>query len=157
MLTLHCCLISICYVKYTALSTRKGIYMNMNHKYAVKVGIAVLLFLCFLVTIPALYQNNRKANQVEREVKEVLKAMKKICASGCTEYPRDWVVPGLETEAELYCMRQCNNDMEGVRNYYLDNFPVLFTSQYNYRVAQLYCVLGLVCPQSQIAEIIRNY
>jgi len=119
--------------------------------------IAILLILGFLATIPAMYQNQRRVKEVKTELKEILDASKEICNSGCTDYPSDWVISGLETEAELYCMRQCDNDMKGIRDALLDDFPVLFISQYNYRVAQLYCILGLVCPQLQITEFIEGY
>lgn len=123
----------------------------------IKKIIPVVLILAFLATIPALYQNNRRVGQVKAELKKVLDISKKICKSDCTEYPSDWVNPSSKIEGELYCMRQCNNNMRGIREGLLDDFPVLFTNQYTYRVAQLYCILGLACPQLQITEFIEGY
>jgi len=64
----------------------------------------------------------------------------------------------LEKDAELYCMRQCSNNKKEIREELLNKkFPILFTDIYHYRVAQLYCIIGLYCPQSQIVDFIKNY
>lgn len=115
----------------------------------IKKVIPVVLILAFLATIPAVYRNNRRVGQVKAELGRGLDKAKKICKSDCIEFP--------EIEAQLNCMRLCKNDMKGLREGLLDDFPVLFTSQYTYRVAQLYCILGLACPQSQITEFIKGY
>lgn len=119
--------------------------------------LTILLISVFLATIPAAIQNQRRVREVKVELGEALSVAKKICDSGCTEYPPDWVVPGADAEAQLYCIRQCDNNMKALRDALLENFPILFTNQYNYRVAQLYCVVGLACPQLQITEYIRGY
>lgn len=111
-----------------------------------------------IITLPALIQNNLNANKAEKDIKTVFDLSKKLCKSGCTDYPKEWIIPGKEIEAELYCMRQCKDNMKNIREEYLNkNFPILFTNEYNYRVSQIYCILGLVCPQSRISDLIENY
>lgn len=119
--------------------------------------ITILLILSFLATLPAMYQNQKRVKQVKKELKEVLSMSKEICNNGCTDYPPDWVIPGFETEAKLNCIKQCDNNMRGIKDKLLEDFPILFISQYNYRVAQLYCVIGFTCPQLQITDFIDNY
>ena len=119
--------------------------------------ITILLIIGFLATLPAMYQNQKRVKQVEKELKEALNISEEICNSGCTDYPPDWVISGFETEAKLYCMRQCDNNMRGIRDELLEDFPILFTSQYNRRVAQLCCVIGLACPQLQITDFKVSY
>lgn len=117
-----------------------------------------MIGLVFLATLPAAWQNGNRSDQAEDEVRQILRVSKKICESGCTDYPDDWVVEGKKAEAETYCKAQCENNMKGIRDGLLnEGFPVLFTNNYNYRVAQVYCILGLNCPQSKITDVISNY
>ena len=119
--------------------------------------VAILAIIGFLVTVPALYQNGRRVSQVKKELKEVLSMARVICDSDCHDYPSDWIIPEQEVEAELYCMRQCSNNKKAIKDALLEDFPVLYNTQYNYRVGQLYCLLGLACPPSEIIEYVRGF
>lgn len=132
----------------------------MNKKWQPIIQKVLILFiiLAFIATLPATFQNSIRGDQAEEEVIKILNISKKICDSGCTDYPPDWVTSGHQADAELYCMRQCKDNMKGIRENLLnDGFPVLFTNEYNYRVAQIYCVLGLKCPQLEIKKLIEDY
>ena len=121
--------------------------------------VTILIVILFLITIPVLIQNQYKVSQVKKDLKVVLSLVKKICSSNCTEYPKEWDISGSgsKAEAELYCMRQCSNNMKGIKDSLLEYFPVLFTNKFNFRVAQFYCLIGLACPQKQITDYIENF
>ena len=120
--------------------------------------VILIIILVFIATLPAFIQNRIRGSQAEKEVTIILDMAKKICDGGCTNYPQNWVAPGYQAEAELYCMRQCKNSMKGIRENLLnEDSPVLFTNKYNFRVAQIYCLLGFFCPQMAISNLIKNY
>lgn len=132
--------------------------VNRSNKSLFKKAIFVTVFLIFLATLPAAFQNARRSNQAEDEVRQVLKIAKRICESDCTDYPADWIIEGKKVEAESYCKSQCENNMQGIRDGLLnEQFPVLFTNKYNYGTAIIYCLLGLRCPQSTVTDVINNY
>lgn len=132
--------------------------MKEQMKSKIKIILVLFIALAFIATLPAIFQNASRTRQVKNEVKQILDTAKVICKSGCTSYPEDWIIRDKQNEAELYCMRQCQNNMKGIRGSLLnEDFPVLFTSQYNFRVAQIYCLLGLRCSQLEIIDFIESY
>jgi hypothetical protein len=131
--------------------------MNEKWRPRIKTISVFLILLMFVATLPAVFQNANKSEQVEKETKQLLDTAKKVCDGGCD--PTSWeIAPENQNEAKLYCITQCQNNMKGIRDSLLnEGFPILFTNQYNYRVAQIYCLLGLNCPQKKISDIINNY
>lgn len=116
------------------------------------VGIIILFF---IITIPTTFSNSKSVNQAKDYAKEVLNEGQKICDSNCTDYPTEWEI---EKKDELYCMDQCSNNMMKIRQGLIDNLePTLFKNQYDYRVGQLYCVLGLRCVLSELEDFVYNY
>lgn len=123
-----------------------------------KLVLTVILLSGFLIAIPISWQNSNRAEQAKKELKVILDMGTKICDSNCTVYPKEWIIPGREQEAELYCMRQCSHNKKAIRDELLnEKFPVLFTDIYHYRVAQIYCLVGFYCPQLEVTNFIKNY
>ena len=130
----------------------------MNNKYSkIKTAILVIVVLAFIASIPAVIQNSAKTNQAKKDIKELLDMTMKVCNGGCD--PTSWeIAPEKQDEAKTYCLAHCQNNMKGIRDSLLnEGFPILFTNQYNYRIAQIYCLLGLNCPQKEISDLIKDY
>jgi len=122
--------------------------------------IIIIIVLLILSTLPAVIQNQKRADIAIEELKEILDEFKKVCDSGCTDYPEEWVMAGFEPEPERFCRLNCMDNMNGIREVLLtEYFPDLYIdiNEYNHRVSQLYCALRIVCPQLQVIEFIKNY
>ncbi len=120
--------------------------------------IFVLIMIFFLISLPAIYSNNKNFNQIKNDAREMLDQGYAICSSNCTDYPTDWVVKGQEKEAELYCRNQCADNMLGIRKGVINNFkPMIFENRYDYIIEGVYCVLGLKCFSSDIEDYVYGY
>ena len=129
----------------------------MNKKHLLKVFLIAVAIILFVGTLPAVFLNSRKIDQAKESAQVILDEASKVCSSNCTDYPDEWVIEDKEAEAELYCMRQCTNDMEAMRNE-INKMPLIeFENQYTLRVAQLYCLLGLRCYATEIEDYVNNY
>jgi len=123
-----------------------------NYK-QVKLTVGVLLVFLFLSTIPGAIQNFSHYKEIKNQLMQFIEMSEKICDSGCTDYPRDWVIKGLELQAQNHCLQQCM-DRENLRSKIIETvLPLQYESQYNYWVMQLYCVTGLFCPPAEIMEM----
>lgn len=131
---------------------------NMDKKKIVKLILIGLVILLFIISIPGVFLNGRGLNKAEDYARVVLDEASKICNSNCTDYPKEWVMGGKEAEAKLYCMNQCSNNMEGLRQTLASDLkPTMFTNQYSYRVEQVYCILGLRCVSREIEDFVSGY
>jgi hypothetical protein len=124
----------------------------------IKITLVGMLVLLFLATIPAVFSNSKSINQAKENAKILLDEASKVCNSNCTEYPAEWVSKEKEQEAKLYCINQCSDNMDRIRNEFTDELQsTMFENQYTYRVGQIYCILGLRCAPLEIENFIRGY
>lgn len=132
---------------------------NMDKKKIIKFVLIGLVVLLFVASIPGVFLNGKELSRAEDNAREVLNEASKICSSNCTDYPTEWGwIKGREKEAELYCMRQCSNNMAGFRQELINDLkPTIFKNQYSYRVGQAYCILGLRCVSLEIEDFILGY
>ena len=115
-------------------------------KKPIKVIIAGVVIILFILTIPGMWQNASDYKVLERDLSDIYEKIDTICDSGCKDYPPDLVIPGKELEAENYCLNQCRDKGEmkkEMREHALSSFE--YRSEYHKRVGQLYCILGLNC------------
>ena len=70
-----------------------------------KYFLIISTILIFIITIPFAYQNGGDYKKYHEEIEKGFKTIDKVCDSGCTEYPKDWVQDDNQLEAENYCLR----------------------------------------------------
>lgn len=130
----------------------------MKKRAIVKLILVGIVIILFVITLPALHTNNKRFNQVRNEARLVLNEGLKICSSQCANYPAEWVKEGQEVEAELYCMRQCSNNMENIREEIAeDSVNRIFKDKYHYKVEKVYCVIGMRCFSLEMKDFIYSY
>lgn len=116
-----------------------------------------LILILLLSTVPGIFIVGGEIDQAKEDIKIIMSEGAKICDSNCTVYPDDWATQGKEADAELYCMRQCANDMKAIKDEVKQMEWIEFDGQYTLRVAQLYCLLGLKCYATEIEDYIDSY
>lgn len=116
--------------------------MKLWLKYILLISLVVL----FLISIPFAWQNADDYKQINNAITDSNKEIDKICSSGCTDYPSEWIIPGKELEAENYCLRQCQSKSKMKEDLAKSiSSMFLFRSKTHKAVGVIYCLLGLNC------------
>lgn len=111
-----------------------------------KIFLVVSVLVLFLISLLGAWQNASDYSAVQKQRDEGFLMIDRVCDSGCTNYPSDWVIPGKELEAENYCFRQCQNRVEMKKEFENKIWASFeYRSDYNRVIGFTYCLLGLNC------------
>lgn len=110
--------------------------------------VFIMLFvILFLITIFINLQNRKDYKKTENVIKSISVEIDKICDSGCTDYPEEWIQANKKLEAENYCLRQCMDKgkmKEDLTEIIKSNF--LYRSKAHKIVSFAFCAIGFGCP-----------
>lgn len=107
----------------------------------------ILIVILFLISIFINLQNRKDYKEKENGINEISVMVDKICNSGCTDYPEEWIQTDKKLEAENYCLKQCMNKgkmKEDITEIIKSNF--FYRSKTHKTVAVIYCAIGFGCP-----------